>query len=118
MKKKLQSARGETLVEVLACILICALSVALLAGAVTVSVSIDRRAQKMDTEYYEALSNAEAQNPGDHLKELFSSDVSKGVAISVIIRQDDPYRTPIKVYFYGNDSMFSFAPLPPEGGGP
>lgn len=117
MREKLTNARGETLVEVLACILICALSVALLAGAVTVSVSIDRRAQQSDGEYYEALSRAEAQVEAEHLKTLFGKSVSSGLKITVENLQTNPNRRGITVYFYGSENLFSFAPLP-EGGGP
>ena len=45
MREKLQSTRGETLVEALAAILICALSVALLFSAVMASARMDRLAQ-------------------------------------------------------------------------
>ena len=45
LRKKLNSTRGETLIETLAAILVAALSVALLVGAVTVSGQINRQAQ-------------------------------------------------------------------------
>lgn len=60
--KKLHSSRGETLVEVLASILIAALSVALLFGCVTASTGIDRQARELDAEHYAALSAAEARS--------------------------------------------------------
>lgn len=114
MREKLKNTRGETLVEVLACVLICALSITLLIGAVTVSVNIDSRAQKSDGEYYAALSRAEAQE--ERLDTLFGKSVSSGLEITVENQQTDPTRKGIKVYFYGSENLFSFAPIP--GGGP
>ena len=50
MSEKLRNSRGETLVEVLASVLICALSVMLLFGAVMASGRIDLQAQAADAE--------------------------------------------------------------------
>ena len=61
MREKLQSAQGETLVETLASILICGLSVALLFNAVMASVRMNRTAQEADAQYYRDLSRAERQ---------------------------------------------------------
>lgn len=64
MREKLRGSRGETLVEVLASVLICSLSILLLFGAVMASGNLDLQAQEMDAEYYAALSAAEQQaNP-------------------------------------------------------
>lgn len=60
--KKLRDSRGETLVEVLASILIASLSVALLFGCVMASTNMDRDAKKLDKEHYEALTAAEARS--------------------------------------------------------
>ena len=65
MREKLQSARGETLVEVLAAILICALSVALLFSAVMASARMDRMAQEAGIRYYQDLTRAERQRGTD-----------------------------------------------------
>lgn len=62
MMKKIRDDRGETLVEVLASILIASLSVALLFGCVMASSSMDRDAKKLDEEHYAALAAAEAQS--------------------------------------------------------
>lgn len=60
--KKLRDSRGETLVEVLASILIASLSVALLFGCVMASSNMDRDAKKLDKEHYKALTAAEVQS--------------------------------------------------------
>ena len=60
MKRKLRGSRGETLVEVMASIVIGTLSVALLFGAIMASAQIGKSAQETDGAYYQALSAAEA----------------------------------------------------------
>lgn len=62
MMKKIRDDRGETLVEVLASILIASLSVALLFGCVMASSNMDRDAKKLDGEHYAALTAAEVQS--------------------------------------------------------
>lgn len=59
--RKLRHNRGETLVEVLAAVLVSALSVALLFSYVMASSSIDRKAYQMDTAHYEAVSDADGE---------------------------------------------------------
>lgn len=59
--KKLRDNRGETLVEVLASILIASLSVALLFGCVMASSNMDREARQLDEKHYNALTAAEGQ---------------------------------------------------------
>ena len=67
MEKKLRGSGGETLVEVLASILIGALSVALLFGSIMASANITRQAQNSDEDYYKNLSAAEARTaPGEN----------------------------------------------------
>lgn len=61
MFRKLQSRRGETLVEALASILIAALSVALLFGCTIAATQINGMAEEADDVFYRALSAAEGQ---------------------------------------------------------
>nr|WP_325212806.1 hypothetical protein [uncultured Oscillibacter sp.] len=132
MREKLRDARGETLVEVLASVLICALSITLLFGAVMASGNIDLMAQKADEEYYGALSKAERQDPDNP-----AEDVS-GIAVQVEETtpldpgeaappfKPDPLR--LDCTFYGTKRLFSYAtaeelppapdPVPGPGGGP
>ena len=58
-KTKLRSNRGETLVELLASILVATLSVALLIGCVTASFQLGRQADQSDTYFYQTLTAAE-----------------------------------------------------------
>ena len=118
MREKLRDSRGETLVEVLASVLICALAITLLVGAVTVSANINRQAQEADLEYYKALSRAEAQKEEERLGTLLGVGVHSGLDISVINDQTNPNRKRLNVYLYGNERLLSYAAAPETGGGP
>lgn len=61
MMNKLRDDRGETLVEVLASILIASLSVALLFGCVMAASNMDRETKRLDGEHYKYLSAAEGR---------------------------------------------------------
>lgn len=98
MGRKLKNSRGETAVEVLASVLIAALSVALLFGAITASVSMDRSAQKTDTDFYEGLNNAQTQATSD------SSGTVK------VTNTESKISTDIEVKFYGGGGVLSYAP--------
>ena len=131
MREKLRNSRGETLVEVLVSALVCALSITLLAGAVTASANIDLRAQAADTEYYTALSKAERQSRtpagGSSEADTYNSlpgetkvSVTSGGGGSVEIEPD----ATSKLYFYGTERLLSYAidkpepaPDPGTGGG-
>ena len=131
MIEKLRNSRGETLVEVLVSVLVCALSITLLAGAVTASANIDLRAQAADTEYYTALSKAERQSRtpagGSSEADTYNSlpgetkvSVTSGGGGSVEIEPD----ATSKLYFYGTERLLSYAidkpepaPDPGTGGG-
>ena len=131
MSEKLRNSRGETLVEVLASVLVCALSIALLAGAVAASANIDLQAQSADAEYYDALSRAERQSriPAGGASEADAYNnlpgetkvsVTSGSGGSVEI---EPGGTS-ELYFYGTERLLSYAidkpepaPDPGTGGG-
>ena len=57
--RKRKDSRGETLVELLASILIAALSVALLFTCCMTAAAMGRDTREADGRYYEALSAAE-----------------------------------------------------------
>lgn len=61
MKEKLKSERGESLVEILASVLIASLSVGLLVTMIMTSARMNDNAENSDREYYQSLSLAEAQ---------------------------------------------------------
>lgn len=59
--QKLHNERGETLAELLAAILVAALSVTLLFSGIAAAGRINLQAQKADETYYAALNNAQAR---------------------------------------------------------
>lgn len=85
--KKLHNSRGETLVEVLASILIASLSVALLFGCIMASSNMDREAGELDGDHYAALTAAEAQSgpgtPGTVELENPSSAEKKSLSVQI-----------------------------------
>lgn len=104
MKRKLKNNRGETVVEVLASVLIAVLSVALLFGAVMASGSMDRGAQKTDADFYAGLSEAQAHKgtPAAVDKEVEISIGNPGSIASA----------DVSVYFYGGGGVLSYVPAP------
>lgn len=132
MREKLRNSRGETLVEVLASVLICALSITLLMGAVTASTNIDLRAQSADAEYYAALSKAERQSkapaaPAGGTSEPDTYNLPGETKVSVVSSGGSVEIKPgeaSKLYFYGTERLLSYAidkpepsPDPGTGGG-
>lgn len=102
-RRRLASDRGETLVEVLAAVLVASLSVALLMGGVNASVALGRQADRSDTEFYEVLTQAEARTgPG----------ATGGVKVA-----QGGTEVSIPVLLYGDEGLYAYA-LDPGGGGP
>ena len=100
--KKLRNNRGESLVEVLASILVGTLSVTLLFGCIMTSSKLDTDARELDKEHYEALSDADAQ-----------AAESVGVG-TVTIKNDDKEAAP-SIAIYGGEGMFSYKAYTPGG---
>lgn len=105
---KLRNNKGETLVEVLASIVIAALSVALLFSYIMASSDMDKTAREADEPYYAALSAAE------------SRDETSGQPARVAItkeRPTDAVPSPSpavtqNVTIYGKDGVFSYKVTP------
>lgn len=98
---KLRDDRGETLVEVLASILIASLSVALLFGCVMASANIDRQAQELDEDHYAGLSAAEARTaPVVEAKVTVTNE-----AIVDLVQRTEK----IDVNIYGGAGLYSYA---------
>lgn len=103
MREKLKDSRGETLVEVLASVLVCALSITLLMGAVSASANIDLQAQEADKAYYEALTKAERQD-------------EKLMTLSVVVASANSgpkTEPPLICASYGSERLLSYAIDPP-----
>ena len=131
MREKLQNSQGETLVETLASILICALSVTLLFGAVMASTRMDRIAQEADARYYQDLSKAERQRRDLPESDVFTPPAGTTPAVRVEnSTAPSPGELPPPpitlgesegLRFYGTERLLSYAAdFPPpsgEGGG-
>lgn len=95
--KKLRNNRGETLVEVMASIVIAALSVALLFSCAMASSNMDRNAQDVDGKYYQALSAAEGRD---------------GTALSSgkveIKNTDSDVQSDITISIHGGEGLYSY----------
>lgn len=110
LKKKLRGQRGETLVEVLASVLIASLSVALLMGGVTVSVNLGRQADGADAAFYETLTKAEKRD--DPVTAGIDPNPSLLVAEDGTLLSDS-----IPVQVYGGEGLYAYAREAAGGGG-
>lgn len=131
MREKLRNSRGETLVEVLASVLVCSLSILLLFGAVTASTNIGLRAQEADGEYYAALTKAERQSktiPSGASEADTYNNLSGETKVSVVSSSGGSVEIApdgtSQLYFYGTERLLSYAidkpeptPDPGTGGG-
>ena len=102
--KKLRNNRGETLVEVLAAVLIAALSVTLLFGSVAATFTMDKDAQELDEAHYNAFSEAEAYTT--------EPDVTP-IPGTVTISRVNEYgtvsaSTAPSIEIYGGEDMYSY----------
>ena len=99
MKNKLKSQKGETLVELLAAILISALSVALLMSGVAASIQMIRKTDETDDRFYQALSAAENRE----------TPVAEGVDAAPRVKVQEGEREvsrPVQVY--GTEELYSY----------
>lgn len=99
MAHKLNSQQGETLVEILASILIASLSVALLFTCVMASVQIDRSAQKADEAYYKALTAAETQ----------TDDPEHPTKSGKVTIENGSVEEKLDITLYGGEGVYAYA---------
>lgn len=107
IKRKLHSQKGETLVELMAAILIATLSIGLLIGGISVSVGIDRQGKNADKKFYNALTEAESQkNPiNNGVASTFSIKVTEGIF----------EKANIPIQIYGDRGLYSYTVMPIGG---
>lgn len=101
MKQKLRNNRGETLVEVMAAILISALSVALLFSCVTASFDMDKDAKELDKNHYKYLSAAET-------KDGASSEGGAAKPGKLTIQNTAGPNGQVDILLYGGGGMWSY----------
>lgn len=100
--KKLYNDRGETLIEVLAAILIASLSVALMFGCVMASTTMDDNAKALDQQHYADLTAADAQSAAPD-----PGAAPAPVPGTVTIQREDVKATP-GITIYGEGGMYSY----------
>lgn len=114
----LRNNRGETLIEVLASVLIATLSVALLFSCILASSKMDESAQKTDADHYNALSEADAQvTPTPDSSNPVSVLTGTVTIARIAPSSDNPTPSPdveatATVYIYGGEGMFSYRRQP------
>ena len=104
MSSKLKDQRGETLTEVLAAVLVSAISVALLFGGVMASARVE------DPAYYGALSAAEGRT------ETATPPVGTGFKLKVTTNAPGVPSQDVGIQVYGQKGAWSYAKA--EGTGP
>ena len=104
--KKLKNDRGETLVEVLASVLISALSVTLLFSAVMVSSRIDVNAKAADSGYYANFTNAEIQS-GTAINTVTVEVKRIDPDTDAVLKSVDPDKAP-SINIYGDNGVYSY----------
>ena len=108
MNRKLRDSRGETLVEMLASILIATLSVAVLFTCVVTANGIGRTAREQDEAYYRFLAAAERQEPG-----VDEAGAPLPVEIADLkVTGDGPDKT-FSVELYGGEGLYSYKGVSP-----
>lgn len=104
LKQKMQDSGGETLIEVLVSILIGALAVFLLFGAVIVSVNLDRKARAADEALKKSIEKAE-----NRTEEAGNSVVPAGKNfIKVTLKNSTESENIENITFYGDEQALSY----------
>lgn len=101
--KKLHDDRGETLIEVLASIVIGSLSIALMFGCIMASSKMDEDAKALDRKYYLALTAADASVVYTEDDTGTDDDDTPQVTIS-----NETSSVSLYITIYGGEGMFSY----------
>lgn len=104
---KLRNERGETLIEVLASIVIGSLSVALVFGCIMVATDMDKNAKVKDNEHYLDLTAADAQKAAPELESM--TEPVPGI-VTIKVNPDAPDKDPVELHImiYGGEGMRSY----------
>lgn len=104
--RQLQNDRGETLIEVLASVLVVSLSVLMLLGCVVTSSDVDKKAEKLDKAHYNALSQADTQAIPTATVSPFPTPAP--TANVTITRDEIAVTVTPRIEIYGDAGMFSY----------
>lgn len=95
--KKLRNNRGETLLEVMASIVIATLSVALLFSCIMASTKVDMKAEDIDASHYAALSEADGRGGEPELG-----------TVTITRKGSSDEATPTVQIYGDSDGLFSY----------
>lgn len=120
--KKLRNVRGESLVEVLAAVLVCTLSVLLLASGAMAAARMNRAARDHDGSYYAALNYAESRGASAPDPDAAPASAPTATAGTVTVAEKSGTGSvSVSVLYYGGSGVWSFAAVTPAadpGGAP
>lgn len=105
LKEKIKNCTGESLVEVLASILIGSLSMILLVSMIMASVRINEKAEKYDEKYYENLAGAERQEPAD----IYTPTGVDSDKVTIGVDKIGTTTITLQVTYYGGEGICSYA---------
>ncbi len=107
LRHKLHSEKGETLAEIMASVLICTLSVALLFSGIMVANRINRQAEASDKAFFEVMNLAEQEDAGAPYK-----------SGTVLVTESGGIGSrSFPVNYYGNESICSYKLIPQNAAG-
>lgn len=110
---KLYNERGETLIEVLASIVIGTLSLALMFGCIMAATDMDKTAKVKDGEHYLALTAADAQEaaPAPYPEPTPGIVIIKSVNPEDIVNPEEtpePDGVDLPIMIYGGEGVRSY----------
>lgn len=120
LDKKLKNRHGETLIEVLAGVVIVALASTIFVSLVQSAANVNRKTEQADTRFYQAMSNLEIYTEGTDEEE--GEDVAEkeggNVTITLPIAVSAPDDTPVletkpctsDVQIYRQDDLWAYQP--------
>lgn len=104
MKNKLTTRGGETLVEVLAAILVTALSVTALYGMLMAASAMNRRTQTLSDQYASESAAAETRSGTGEAGTLLLEETTEGAVLHPVTD-----RIPVRYYAAADDALTAFA---------
>ena len=96
LKCKLNNQTGETLIEVIASILVCVISISMLMGGVAASATINKNADAVDETFYETLSQAETKQ------------IPLSFPDTKVLIKESLNKTEVAIQLYGGEGMYSY----------
>ena len=105
---KLRSNKGETLVEVLAGIMIVALSSALFMGMVAAASQINLKVQKSEENFYKEMSRMEIYSADKKTDNPSEGDVTEESGSVVVTVKDETCSYDVDIYHGENLAAFKY----------